>query len=149
VGLPSWSSAEYGRRLRAQEAWQLVQVVAWDEDVPVGKGHVLFPGHEQWSISAHRWNCPEVRDVFVAPGYRRRGIATAVMGELEDAVRDRGMSRIGLAVAQDEEAGPAQALYERLGYVVAHGPFVATTTLQADDGPKHVGAVFVYVTKEL
>jgi GNAT superfamily N-acetyltransferase len=117
--------------------------------VPVGRGHVLFPGHEQWSVSALRWNCPEVRDVFVVPEARRRGVSTAVMGALEQAVRDRGFSRIGLTVAQDEEAAPARALYDKLGYAFAHGPFIGSTAVATDEGPRPVGGVFVYLTKEL
>ncbi len=124
-------------------------MVAWDGEKPVGKGHVLFPGHEQWSISALRWKCAEARDVFVAPEHRRRGVAAAVMDALEGAVREWGLSRIGLAVAQDEEAAPARALYERLGYAFAHGPFIGSTTLLTDGGPRSVGGVFAYLTKEL
>ncbi len=133
----------------AQRANLLVQFVAWDGEAPVGKGHVLFPGHEHWSISALRYNCPEVRDVFVEAPHRRRGAAAALMDVLEEAARDRGFSRIGLSVAQDDEAGPARALYEKLGYEFAHGPYIGSVTLLTDEAPRPVGGVFVYLTKGL
>lgn len=73
----------------------------------------------------------------------------AVMDALEGAVREWGLPRIGLAVAQDDGAAPARALYEKLGYAFAHGPFIGSTTLLTDEGPRPVGSVFVYLTKEL
>ena len=56
---------------------------------------VLFPGCEEYSTSALREHCAEVRDVGVVESARRLGVATALMGALEDAVRERGMDRIG------------------------------------------------------
>lgn len=110
---------------------------------------VLFPEHEEFSTSAVREGCAEVRDVFVVRPRRRLGVATALMSVLEDAARDRGMARIGLSVALDEDAVPARALYQRLGYAHAHGPFVSSTDLIGDDGPLAVGAVMNYLVKEL
>lgn len=109
----------------------------------------MFPGHEQWSISAHRCHCAEARDVHVAPEHRRRGVATALMHALEAASRERGMNRIGLTVAQDDDAAPASGLYERLGYRFAHGPFIGGVTIPGDRGPIHFANVFTYLTKEL
>lgn len=126
-----------------------MQLAAWSGELPVGRAHVLFPGHEAWSISAHRCGCAEARDVQVAPEHRRRGVATALMHALEAASRERGMNRIGLTVAQDDDAAPARALYERLGYRVAHGPFVSSVTIPGDDGPIHFATVLTYLTKEL
>lgn len=74
------------------------------------------------------------REVQVVPEHRRRGVATALMHAVEAASRERGMNRIGLAVARDEDAAPARALYERLGYRFAHGPFIAVSRSQATRG---------------
>ena len=126
-----------------------MQIAAWAGEQAIGRGHVLFPGHEQWSISAHRCGCAEVRDVLVAPEHRRRGVATALMGALEAVVRERGMGRVGLAVAGDEDAAAARALYERLGYRFAHGPFVGGASIPGNAGPIHFATVFTYLTKEL
>ena len=73
---------------------------------PAGRGMVLFPEHEEFSTSAVREGCAEVRDVFVARTRRRLGVATTLMETLEEAVRDRGMARVGLSVSLDEEAAP-------------------------------------------
>jgi GNAT superfamily N-acetyltransferase len=89
--LPVWSGFEYEQRLRAQTRAQMVQVVAWEERTPVGRGMVLFPEHDEFSASAVREGCAEVRDVFVAPAHRNRGLATAMMAALEDGARERGM----------------------------------------------------------
>lgn len=77
----------------------MVQVVAGEDGAPVGRGMVLFPEHDEFLASAIREGCAEVRDVFVLPERRRRGVARAIMEALEDAARERGMLRIGLAVA--------------------------------------------------
>ena len=110
---------------------------------------VLFPEHDEFSTSAVREGCAEVRDVFVVRSRRQLGVATSLMQALEDAGRDRGMLRVGLSVSLDDDAAPARALYERLGYVYAHGPFVSSTNLIGDDGPIAVGAVMIYLVKEL
>ena len=147
--LPVWSRLEYANRLRAQTQGELVQVIAWEADRPTGRGHVLFPEHDEFSASAVREGCAEVRDVFVVPGHRNRGQATAIMGSLEDATRDHGMQRIGLSVGQDDAALPARLLYARLGYRHAHGPYLTSATLLGEDGPIPVGAVLAYLVKEL
>ena len=147
--LPAWSGLEYANRLRAQDRDQMVQVVAWEADLPTGRGMVLFAEHDEFSPSAVREGCAEVRDVFVAPGHRNCGQATEMMAALEDAVIAHGMGRIGLAVGLDDAALPARLLYERLGYRHAHGPFLTSATLLGEDGPIPVGAVLNYVVKDL
>jgi GNAT superfamily N-acetyltransferase len=111
-----------------------VQAIAWDGEAPVAAAMVLFPGHDEWSISAHRRRCAEVRAVEVAEHARRRGIATRLMAFLEREAAARGFERIGLTVSEGPEAVAARALYERLGYRFTHGPFVSSATLDATGG---------------
>ena len=144
-----WNAQEYAQRLEAQDRGEMVEAIAWFGDVPGGRGMVLFPEHEELSTSAVREGCAEVRDVFVARPRRRLGVATALIAVLEEAVRDRGLPRIGLSVSLDDDAAPARALYERLGYAHAHGPFVSSTDLIGDDGPIAVGAVMTYLVRDL
>ena len=148
-GLPTWSSLEYPRRLRAQEAGELVQAVAWSGHEPVGRGMVLFVEHEEYSVSAARERCAEVRDVWVEPTRRRTGVARAIMMALEDAALEHGSMRIGLSVSLDDEAAPARALYDALGYRHAHGPFLTSTVLRTDDEPMPVAAVLTFLVKDL
>ena len=126
----------------------MVQAVAWEGDVPIGRGMVLFAEHEEYSASALREDCADVRDVFVAPNRRRQGVARMIMASLEEAARERGMQRVGLAVSLGDEAAPARALYEHLGYRRAHGPFISSATLAGDDGPIAVGAVLTYLVRQ-
>lgn len=56
--------------------------------------------------------------VEVAPEYRRRGIATAVMAALARKALDEGASAAWLQVETDNEG--ARALYERMGFAVHH-----------------------------
>jgi len=133
--------------------WQisllLVQVVAWDEGVPLGRGMLLFAEDEDYSESAAREGCAEVRDLSVEERYRRRGVATAIMASLEGAAKAAGYPRIGLSVSLDDGHAPARSLYERLGYGHAHGPFLISTTLDGDDGPFPVGDVVTYLVRDL
>ncbi|MGZ5296023.1 MAG: GNAT family N-acetyltransferase [Actinomycetota bacterium] len=148
--LPAWNSTEYTKRLAAQGRGELVQVVAWTDGRPVGKAMVLFPGHDELSVSAEREGCGEIRDVTVAPEARRLGVATAMIAALEAAVHERGLSRIGLSVALSADDAPARGLYARLGYAVAHGPFITSMNLYDDDGRSiHVGAAMSFLTKSL
>ncbi len=124
-------------------------MIAWFGEVPGGRGMVLFPEHDEFSASAVREGCAEVRDVFVARPRRRLGVATQMMALLEDAAREHGMLRVGLSVALDEDAAPARALYERLEYGHAHGPYVASSTLEGDEGPIPVGSVMDYLVKQI
>jgi GNAT superfamily N-acetyltransferase len=127
----------------------MVQVIAWEGEIPVGRGMVLFAEHEEYSVSATREGCAEVRDVFVLPERRRSGMATAIMQALEGVSRTNGWSRIGLAVATSDDAEPARRLYEALGYRHAHGPFISSADLASDDGPLPVGSVMTYLVKDL
>ena len=146
---PVWNGSEYARRLQAQRRLQMVQAIAWEGEVSIGRGMVLFPEHEEYSDSARREGCAEVRDVKVLEPRRRRGAAAAIMQVLEDAAREQAFRRIGLSVGLDEDAVPARALYERLGYRHAHGPYLMSTNLDGDDGPFPVGAVLDYLVREL
>lgn len=150
AGMPSWNATVYRQRLDAQERDELVQFVAWRDGEPVGRGMVLFPGHGEYSVSAERERCAEIRDVGVAEPARRRGIATSLIDAMEQAARDHGMTRIGLTVAMAQDDEPARRLYRKLGYRFAHGPFITTTDLWDDEGlPIPVGAVMTYLVKEL
>jgi hypothetical protein len=57
---------------------------------------------------------------------------------------------LGLGVGVDDDYAAARSLYERLGYVFAHGPFVQAARLEMDDGtPVPVAGVCSYLVKDL
>ena len=116
----------------------------------MGKATLLFPGHAEYSESARREGCAEVRDVAVVEAARRKGIGSELVLALEEAASERGFARVGMSVAIGEGAGPGELVYARLGYVRAHGPFITSTNLWGDDGRAiPVGAVMMYLVKDL
>ena len=55
--------------------------------------------------------------ISLLPGYRGRGIGTALLGQMLDDLRSRGYQRVSLSV---QRANPALRLYCRAGFVVHH-----------------------------
>lgn len=77
-------------------------------------------GYLDWnSQNAHfrQAGVPEIKDLRVGDRYRRRGVATAIIGFLEAAARRGGSRAVGLGVGLHPGYGSAQRLYARLGYV--------------------------------
>jgi GNAT superfamily N-acetyltransferase len=148
--MPSWNAAEYAERLGYQDRGLAVQLVAWAGTIAVGRAMVVFPGHPEWSESAFRENCPELRDVGVAEDWQRRGIGSRLIAASEEAVRAAGFDSIGLGVGLEDGYEAARGLYERSGYTFAHGPFVAAARLEDEDGVAFpVAGVCVYLVKTL
>jgi GNAT superfamily N-acetyltransferase len=147
--LPVWSSHEYAKRLQAQLRGDLVMIVAWVADRPIGRAMILFPSHEEYSESAERERCAEIRDVEVVPSARRVGVGTAMIAKLEAVARGWGFARTGLSVGRAREYGAARDLYAKLGYRPAHGPFISGVVLDGDDGPMPVTGVLDYQVKAL
>lgn len=148
--MPSWNAVEYAERLGYQDRGLAVQLIAWARAIAVGRAMVVFPGHPEWSESAFREGCPELRDVGVAEDWQRRGIGGRLIAASEETVRAAGFDRIGLGVGLEDSYEAARALYERWGYTFAHGPFVQAGRLEDDDGVAFgVAGVCVYLVKEL
>lgn len=97
-------------RLAAEES---VVLLALEKESGRAAGFVqLFPSFT--SIAADRiWI---LNDLFVDPGFRRKGLARALMNEAKDFAESDGAVRIGLMTAHTNTS--AQALYEDLGYVL-------------------------------
>ncbi len=80
-------------------------LVAWDGDTPVGHVHVT------------RDDPPEIQDLEVRHGYRRRGVAVALIDAAEHEAKGRHAAVVRLEVSADN--APARQLYEKQGYVLA------------------------------
>jgi acetyltransferase len=89
-----------------------IVLAAVDGDCVVGCAH-LVP-----ATTPNGHHRAEVQKVLVHSGYRRRGIAQALMAAIEDEARAIGR---WLLVLDTEEGSGAQAFYERLGYISAGG----------------------------
>jgi ribosomal protein S18 acetylase RimI-like enzyme len=104
-----------------------VYLVAWDGDEPLGHARLAFK------------DPPELQDVEVRVGHRRRGVASALTLAAEREAAARGHDRLRLTVSDTNDA--AQALYRRLGYADAgippkhvHGTIqIRTGPLEVDD----------------
>ena len=62
-----------------------------------------YDGHRGW-----------VNYLAVAPTFQRRGLGTALMAEIESALRARGCAKINLQIRSSNEA--ATGFYRNLGY---------------------------------
>jgi ribosomal protein S18 acetylase RimI-like enzyme len=79
--------------------------VAIDNSKIVGTAMAGFDGHRGW-----------VYYVAVHPGFRRRGIGTALMNSVESALVDKGCPKLNLQIRAENH--PVKAFYESLGYDV-------------------------------
>ena len=79
-------------------------LVAYEQNTPVGCGC--------WKKADE--NTAEVKRIYVLPEYRRQGVASAIIGMLEDNIRAAGYRQILLETART--TGDSQALYLSLGY---------------------------------
>jgi ribosomal protein S18 acetylase RimI-like enzyme len=72
-----------------------------------------------------------IRDLYVAPQHRRRGIARALLRHIIDDARTAGAGRVSLQT----EAGnaPALALYMTAGFQPVHGLQLLSLTLTGED----------------
>lgn len=64
----------------------------------------------------------EVKSMRTAPTAQRRGVARAVLGEILDEARRRGLARVSLETGSDAFFAPARALYAGHGFTEC-GPF--------------------------
>ncbi len=61
------------------------------------------------------WNSSFIKDLVVAPQWQRRGIATALLGEIFSLLSARGFDRVELKVLRENLR--AKLLYRRAGFV--------------------------------
>jgi ribosomal protein S18 acetylase RimI-like enzyme len=100
-------------------------LVAWQGGDPAGHAYLALT------------DPPEMQDVQVRPGFRRRGAASALAAAVEAEVRRRGRRVLRIRVSADSE--PAQSLYRRLGYIDTGLPPVRVQgVIQIRTGPLQV-----------
>lgn len=64
-----------------------------------------------------RLKVPELQDLRVAPGHRRKGVGQALVEAAENLARGAGAPGIGVSVGLTAPYGAAQRLYMRMGYI--------------------------------
>lgn len=90
---------------RATQAGIPVAFVAVDGDALLGSASLVFQDLETRPEIG-----PWLASVYVAPAYRRRGIASALVGRVVEEARDLGVPRLYLFTTDQER------LYARLGW---------------------------------
>ena len=64
-----------------------------------------------------KMNIPEIQDLYVIPEYRKQGAATAMIRYCEVLLNNKNCNYVGVSVALHKDAGYAQRLYTKLGYI--------------------------------
>ena len=102
-GTRRYSEADWRSRLESAET-----VFAWENGEVAGTATGKPDQHEEGGR--------EIVSMWVAPEYRRRGIASAIIAALVDSARDQGASSVALWVAEDNVR--ARSAYEASGFVL-------------------------------
>ncbi len=111
---PGWAAMQRGwlARVVGDPDWYVALAFVGGE--AVGCVMATAEYHPPIYVHPHRgW----LSDVWVEERWRRRGVARTLIAAAEDWLREQGISRIELSVAQANTA--AQAVYARLGYHLA------------------------------
>jgi aminoglycoside 3-N-acetyltransferase I len=105
---------------------RMIFLVAFDDGEPMGFvfGYELLRRHGDPTIFF-------VYEVDVRERYRRRGVATLLLGELDRLARERGIPRGFVLTAASNE--PAMRLYENVGGVRPYDDDVMWRFTYADD----------------
>ena len=121
---------------RLQGEGALLLLVARQADAYVG--HVKVVWEPAYSYFRER-AIPEIQDLNVLPGHRRRGVGSLLLDEAERLCATRA-AWAGIGVGLYADYGPAQRLYVRRGYVPdgqglqsADRPVPAGYTVRVDD----------------
>lgn len=141
-------SQHHESRYRVQLARDGLYFVARLDGLPAG--HVLLRW-QSTNDTLHLWGIREpcIEALGVDQALRSRGVGTALVRSAEEAARQRGDDRIGLAVGVSNTR--ARALYERLGYREAgYAAFEVSGSYVDDHGAERSeGETCVYLAKSL
>jgi GNAT superfamily N-acetyltransferase len=114
-GGAAWNGGarKWQKRLAEHSNHERVVLLAVGASGIVGYGSLLWTA----TYSPFRDTAiPEIQDLVVAEGQRRKGVGTRLIRALEQRARSHRCSHVGLAVGLHSDYGPAQRLYVRLGY---------------------------------
>jgi ribosomal protein S18 acetylase RimI-like enzyme len=122
--LPSRPEATHRRRLERQRHGTTAYLIGWLDGRPAGFVQFGSPeGRDVDDLLEFRGH-PFVHDLNVEAPLRRRGVARALMLEVERRARADGAAAIGLTTGTDDYFAAARALYRELGYENVGGVFI-------------------------
>jgi ribosomal protein S18 acetylase RimI-like enzyme len=123
----------FDERFERQQDHRGVLFVAWLTGRPVGNVYLWLEEAEEEPIRTHLPGIALLTHLEVRPGWRNRGIGTAIIEKLERYLDRRDHDRVALAVRNDNLS--AARLYSRLGYRDwGQGLVVCQTEIQLPDG---------------
>jgi ribosomal protein S18 acetylase RimI-like enzyme len=105
--LQETSSANGGSLAPCDEWWQ---VLASDPEFDARLVFLVETPIGTLAAAGIAWNSGFVKDLVVAPGHRRLGLGSALLGHIYQAFEERGAHAVDLKVSADNHA--AIALYE-------------------------------------
>lgn len=106
--------AKHRERLARQRGGEVVYLIAWNLDLPIGHVLLVWGGTTDEPVRTQLADCADLQDLFVAPECRRRGVGSRLLDEAEALVTQRGLHRLGLGAAVDNP--DARRLYQRKGF---------------------------------
>jgi len=146
LGWAGKDQALYLGYLEEQESGERLLFVA--EDDGAFAGYVCVRWRSSYPPFA-AFGIPEIVDLNVPPTFRRRGIATELMGAAEAAIRPRS-ALAGLGVGLSADYGPALAFYLRQGYRPdGHGVAYAGRTVGAGESVAVDDSLTLMMTRSL
>lgn len=92
---------------------EIITILAFYDGEFAGYGNLFYKSDY---IEFQEQNIPEVVDLNTLIKFRGKGIATAIMNELEKRAFETS-SKVGIGVGLIKDYGPAQAMYAKRGYV--------------------------------
>jgi ribosomal protein S18 acetylase RimI-like enzyme len=123
-------------------------LTAWDEARLVGSALLRWEGPFNAEVAAALPQQVELGFLQIEPSYRGRGIGTALLRLAEQRCRERGITRLGLAVATDNDR--ALRLYQRLGYADTGLRFTDSYTgIDPDGSARQMVEPGLYLTRNL
>jgi GNAT superfamily N-acetyltransferase len=147
---PNDLSRHHHQRHDVQKSGDGVYLIAWYNARPIGHFLLEWAGPGEDPTGEYPSPTPYLGAVQVRPEYRRKGVATQLIRHAEELVRDRGFSRIGLAVGSTDNPD-ARRLYEKLNYLDwGRGEFEASWEYRTRDGKSGTESeVCIYMFKDL
>lgn len=115
------SPVQHREWLSRQDQGVFDYLIAWDGTVPVGHVGMSWPDDRRPERDVEWGTRVTVHHLEVVPERRNEGVGRALMLELEERVRERGLADIGLSTGIDDYHAAARHLYRSLGYVELPG----------------------------
>lgn len=143
---PWYESDYFFKCLEENTQKKRITLFAYYEGILAGCCHLLFtsdyPNFSKNTI-------PEINDLNVFPEFRRKGIASVLLDELEHLASKKS-KQVGLAVGLYKDYGNAQKIYNTRGYVMdGHGVFYKNVEVKPGETVTVDDDLLIYLTKKL